>query len=56
MKRFINKGRITNYEIEPLRLTPPPRRARWRYLWSTLADRQHPHSQEDWDQMMDDNE
>ena len=42
-------GRITNYEIAPVRGFPYPKRVRWRQMWSSLSDLFHPKSQAEWE-------
>lgn len=51
----VANGRITNYEMRTLRADPPPRRypdggfCRWTYMWASVCDPFHPHSQREWD-------
>ena len=59
--RYLNAGRMTNYEMGPLRLAKEWRRVdgkrlRWIYPWSSLADEFHPRSQEEWDKYQEGNQ
>lgn len=50
--RFLNPGRLTNYEMGGLRAEGVWRRqTRWSYMWASVSHPWHPISQEHWQQI-----
>ena len=41
-------GRITNYEMEALRIKQTWRNTRWHRVWASVSDKYHATSLEDW--------
>lgn len=46
-RRFIGRGRVTQYEISDLKDLSPSRS--WRLVWAAVSDPFHPHSEAEWE-------
>ena len=46
--RFTAPGRVTNYEMEYLRQDRTWRNTRWHRVWSSVSEKYHATSLEDW--------
>lgn len=47
-QRFTAHGRVTNYELQELRMLPSWRGIRWSHVWASVSQRLHPRSLEEW--------
>lgn len=49
--RFVNPGRVTQYEIADVKDLGPSRV--WSVVWAGVSDEFHPHSQVEWEEWIE---